>query len=199
MAAYQGSLPLMGGLSMRHPRPSDDDFLLGLFMDARPWLARAHQDRDFIRTLYEQQYSAMRTGQETRYPQHLDFVVEKVGQPVGRIVMDLGRWDWRVAEVEIHKLARGKGIGTDLLRSLQGSAMELRLPMTLSVNETDTRVHWFYHRLGFDMLVQAPPMLELIWLPPGHPGIQHLPPQILPPQLRQGGVAGAPAMPKAGL
>lgn len=189
MTGFQGSLPLLGGLSMRHPRPSDDDFLLGLFMDARPWLAQAHQDRDFIRMLYEQQYNAMRTGQETRYPQHLDFVVEKTGQPVGRIVMDMGRWDWRVAEVEIHRLARGKGIGTDLLRSLQGTAMQLRLPMTLSVNETDTRVHWFYYRLGFDLLVKSPPVLELIWLPPGHPGIQHLPPQILPLQLQRGGVA----------
>ncbi|CAO3380528.1 GNAT family N-acetyltransferase [Azospirillum argentinense] len=189
MAGFQGSLPLLGGLSMRYPRRSDDDFLLGLFMESRPWLAQAHHDRDFIRMLYEQQYNAMRVGQETRYPQHLDFVVEKTGQPVGRIVMDMGRWDWRVAEVHIHKPARGKGIGTDLLRSIQGTAMQLRLPMTLSVNEADTRVHWFYYRLGFDLLVKSSPILELIWLPPGHPGIQHLPPQILPTALQQGGAA----------
>lgn len=190
MNTFQGTLPLLDGLSMRHPRPSDDGFLLGLFMDARPWLAQAHHDRDFIRMLYEQQYDARRVGQETRYPQHLDFVVEKVGQPVGRIVMDLGRYDWRISEVEIHKLARGKGIGTSLIRSLQGSAIPLRLPMTLSVNETETRLHWFYHRLGFDLLAHTPPVLELIWLPPGHPGIQHLPPQILPPSLQQGFSAG---------
>ncbi|MFV3078026.1 GNAT family N-acetyltransferase [Niveispirillum fermenti] len=189
MGGFQGTLPLLGGLSLRHPRPADDDFLLELFMDARPWLGQAHHDRDFIRMLYEQQYSAMRTGQETRYPQHLDFVVEKLGQPVGRIVMDLGRYDWRVAEVEIHRLARGKGVGTNLLRSLQGTAMQLRLPMTLSVNQAETRVHWFYYRLGFELLSQAPPMLELVWLPPGHPGIRHLPPQIMPSGVGQGGLA----------
>ena len=118
-----------------------------------------------------------------------DFVVEKTGQPVGRIVMDLGRYDWRVSEVEIHRLARGKGIGTDLLRSFQGTAAQMRIPITLSVAEVDTRVHWFYHRLGFDLLAKTSPSLELIWLPPGHPGIQHLPPQILPAQMRQGGAS----------
>ncbi len=189
MAVLNGSLPLLGGLTVRFPRPSDDDFLMGLFMDARPWLAKAHHDRDFIRTLYEQQYSARRMGQETRYPEHLDFVVEKTGQPVGRIVMDLGRYDWRVSEVEIHRLARGKGIGTDLLRSIQGTAAQMRIPITLSVAEVDTRVHWFYHRLGFDLLAKTSPSLELIWLPPGHPGIQHLPPQILPAQMQQGGAS----------
>jgi N-acetylglutamate synthase and related acetyltransferases len=189
MVAYQGTLPLLGGLSIRQSRPSDEDFLLGLFTDARPWLAKSHHDRDFIRMLYEQQYGAMRTGQETRYPEHLDFIVEKVGQAVGRLIIDLGRHDWRIAEVEVHRLARGKGIGSDLIRSIQGTAAQVGVPLTLSVLAAETRVHWFYFRLGFQMIANVPPMLELIWLPPGHPGIQHLPPQVLPPQMQQGGTA----------
>ncbi|CAO3437974.1 GNAT family N-acetyltransferase [Azospirillum doebereinerae] len=188
MTKYQGTLPLLGGLSIRAQRPSDEDFLLGLFIDARPWLAKAHHDRDFIRMMYEQQYGAMRHGQEERYPEHLDFVVEKAGQAVGRLIIDLGRCDWRIAEVEIHRLARSKGIGSDLIRSIQGTAAQTGVPMTLSVLAAQTRVHWFYFRLGFQMLGNVPPMLELIWLPPGHPGLQALPPQLLP-QTQQGGVA----------
>ena len=48
MASQTGSLPLFGGLGLRPIRPSDQDFLLQLFIESRPWLSWADTDRDVL-------------------------------------------------------------------------------------------------------------------------------------------------------
>lgn len=169
MAGITGSFTLLGGLSLRSTTPVDEDFLLQLFIDVRPWLAWAEGDRDFIRALYEQQYRVMRTGQEAIYPEHLDFIIEKTGQRVGRLVIDLGYADWRVSELQIIAKAQGKGIGSDLLRSLQKAAGSSMMPLTLS-----TPMYWFsalqfYQQLGFCVMANDPPYYHMAWFPPGHP------------------------------
>jgi len=169
MFGFAGSIQLMGGLSMRFARPTDEDFLLELFMSSRPWLDWTSHDRDFVRALYEQQYKTMRIGHESLYPEHLDFVVEKTGQAVARLMIDLGYADWRVTELEIHERARGKGIGSDLMRSLQAVAANAGMPLTLAVPMFLTKAQQFYARLGFGVVMQQPPVLQLAWYPPGHP------------------------------
>lgn len=85
MASPRGSIPPFGELDLRPTAPKHAPFLLGLFQEARAWLSWADADRDAVRALYERQYRAMRTVQETLDPQHLDFVVERTGQAVGRL------------------------------------------------------------------------------------------------------------------
>ncbi|UHC15074.1 GNAT family N-acetyltransferase [Methylobacterium currus] len=182
MAAPSGSLPLFGGLGLRPPRPSDQAFLLQLFVESRPWLSLAGDDRDMLQALYEQQYAALRAGLETAYPEHLDFILERTGQAVGRVLIDLGRADWRLSELQVAAAARGKGIGTDLVRSLQAAAERVRLPITLStpmVGATDGRA--LYERLGFRVTAVRPPHYAMAWSPPGVP---------LPPAAGAGLVAG---------
>lgn len=166
MASQTGSLPLFGGLGLRPIRPSDQDFLLRLFIESRPWLSWADTDRDVLQALYEQQFRAMRAGLESVYPEHMDFIVERTGQAVGRLVVDLGYADWRISELAIVAAARGKGIGTDLVRSLQAAAESVRLPITLStpmVGATDGRS--LYERLGFQVTAVRPPHYDMAWLP----------------------------------
>lgn len=168
MTGIAGSLRLYGGLSMRFATPADQDFLLDLFIEARPWLGLADGGRDFIRFLYEDQMRITRLGAEARYPQHLDFVVEKTGQSVGRLIVDLGYTDWRIAELQIRAAARGKGIGSDLIRSLQTSAESGRMPLTLST-PTSMGIAPLYQRLGFRVMEVVEPMCHMAWFPPGHP------------------------------
>lgn len=170
MPGLDGSLQLYGGLSLRAARPADQDFLLDMFVASRPWLNAASQDRDFVRTLYEQQYRGLQAALEERYPQHLDFVLERTGQAVGRVILDLGYADWRLSELQVHPLAQGKGIGSDLIRSLQAAAANAGMPLTLATLMVMTRAQEFYRRLGFRVVGQNPPAVELAWFPPGHPG-----------------------------
>jgi ribosomal protein S18 acetylase RimI-like enzyme len=170
MAETDYSLKLYGGLALRLARPADRDFLLDLFIASRPWLDFTSQDREFVREIFEQQYRALQAGLEHRYPEHLDFVLERTGQAVGRVILDLAYTDWRLSELQIHPLARGKGIGSDLVRSLQTAAAGSAVPITLATLMVLTRAQSFYRRLGFRVVGHNPPSVELAWFPPQHPG-----------------------------
>ncbi|CAO3441363.1 GNAT family N-acetyltransferase [Azospirillum endophyticum] len=169
MAGFTGSFTFPGNLKVRFTTPSDETFLLDLFIEARPWLSWAEGSPDFLRTLYEQQYRTMRAGLESLYPEHVDLVIEKSGDRVGRLVVDLGYADWRVSELQILTHARGKGIGSDVLRGLQMSAGTLMLPLTLSTPMVGSHGRQVYERLGFRVTAVDPPHFHMAWAPPAHP------------------------------
>lgn len=169
MAAPNGFIQMYGGLSMRFVRPNDEAFLLDMFMAARPWFNWTDLGRDQIRALYEDQLRLTRIGTGAMYPDHLDFVVEKTDQAVAHVVVDLGYHDWRVTQLEVHPLARGKGIGSDIIRSLQAAAQNGSMPLTVSTPMAQTNALAFYGRLGFGVVGEQAPMVHLAWLPPGRP------------------------------
>lgn len=169
MAAFAGAIPMLGGLAMRFVRPSDRDFLLELFMAARPWFNWTSLERDAIHALYEQQWQITRAGTGDVYPEHLDFLVERTGQAVAHLVIDLGYHDWRITQLEVHPLARSKGIGTDVVRSLQAAAAQSMLPLTASAMMAEPRALKFWGAAGFGVQARTPPALQLAWFPPGHP------------------------------
>ena len=170
MAPLTGSLHLRGGLDLRPATARDAPLLLQLFSEARPWLSWADADRDVVRALYEQQYRAMRAGLESAYPEHLDFVIERAGQGIGRLIIDLGYADWRISELHVLAAARGKGIGSDVVRSLQVAAGNLRLPITLSTPMVGSNGRAVYERLGFQVTAVRPPHYDMAWYPAGVPG-----------------------------
>lgn len=169
MAGFAGSFALPGNLSLRFVTPSDETFLLELFIEARPWLSWAQGDRDFLRSLYEQQYKTMRAGQEAIYPEHVDLVIGKSGDRVGRLVIDLGHADWRVSELQILTRAQGKGIGSDVLRGIQAAAASMLVPITLSTPIVGSHGRQVYERLGFRVTAIDPPHFHMAWVPTGHP------------------------------
>lgn len=166
MNGFDGSFNIPGGLTLRFCRPTDEDFLLELFMEARPWLAWAKGKKDFIRDLYEQQYAIMRNGQQAVYPEHLDLLIEKLGEKVGRVVLDLGYADWRISEIEVASTARATGIGSNVIRGLQIAATRGMRPLTLSTpvfgpNHNKS----LYEKLGFKVTSVAPPLIHMAWHP----------------------------------
>ncbi|KXG86323.1 GNAT family N-acetyltransferase [Agrobacterium bohemicum] len=166
MNGFNGSFDISGGLTLRFCRPTDQDFLLELFMQARPWLAWAEGKKDFIRDLFEQQYSIMRNGQEAVYPEHLDLLIEKLGEKVGRVVLDLGYADWRISEIEVVSAARTTGIGSNVIRGLQAAARRGRRSLTLSTPIFGPSNNQpLYEKLGFRVASLAPPLIHMVWQP----------------------------------
>ncbi|SMH43158.1 GNAT family N-acetyltransferase [Azospirillum agricola] len=169
MTGFTGAFTFPGNLGARFTTPSDEDFLLQLFIEARPWLSWAEGSRDFLRMLHEQQYATMRAGLESLYPEHIDLVIEKAGDRVGRLTVDLGYSDWRVSELQISIEARGRGIGSDVLRGLQMAATSLLLPISLSTPMIGSHGRQVYERLGFRVTDVTPPLYQMAWFPQGHP------------------------------
>lgn len=166
MTGLVGTFALQGGVALRLARAGDADFLLRLFMEARPWLALAEGNRDFIHALYELQYRVMRTGQETGYPEHLDLLIEHLGDPVGRLVVNLGYSNWRIAELQIRSAAQGSGIGSTVMRRLQAAAARAGVPITLSTPVHGFETRQLYERLGFRVSSADDVMCQLVWHPP---------------------------------
>lgn len=169
MSGISGSFQMAGGLSMRLPRPSDEAFLLDMFKGARPWIDWTSHDTDFVRHLYEEQLRITRAGMGSVYPEHLEFIVEKTGQSVAHLVVDLGYSEWRLSQLEVHPLARSKGIGSDIVRSLQAAAGNSSMPLTVAVPMILPRTLAFYARLGFLKVGEQAPMIGLAWFPPNMP------------------------------
>lgn len=165
MRGFDGTFAFPGGVGIRFTRPEDEPFLLQLFIEARPWLSWAEGERDFIHGLYEQQYKVMRAGQEARYPEHLDFVIDRLGTAVGRVVVDLGYVDWRISEIQISQKARWVGIGTHVIRGLQTAAQKACVPITLSTMMFGSQSRTLYQRMGFQLSSTEPPFHHMIWYP----------------------------------
>lgn len=169
MNGFTGSFALGNGLDLRLVRTSDQELIFKLFIETRPWLSWAEGKPDFIRYLYEQQFTTMRAGVESVYPDHLDFIIERLGSPVGRTIIDLGYADWRISELQILKQARGNGIGSNVIRGLQAAASNGNIPLTLSTPTFGSNGFPIYQRLGFQIVQAQPPMIHMAWFPPGHP------------------------------
>lgn len=165
MSGFSGSFQLSGGVALRLAGPSDRDFLFRLFIEARPWLSWAEGDRDFVYALYEQQYEAMQTGQESAYPEHLDLLIERTGDCVGRVVVDLGYVDWRITEFQIMTAARGQGIGSNVVRGLQAAAARGGVSLSLSTPIFGSQTHRLYEQLGFRISSSDGVLYQMIWLP----------------------------------
>ena len=167
MSALTGAFELDGGVGLRLVRPSDRDFLFRLFVDSRPWLSWVEGSRDFIHFLYEEQYKAMTVGQGSVYPEHMDLLIEHLGEAVGRVVVNLGYGNWRIAELQIRAAAQGRGTGSRVVRGLQAAALRVGVPITLSTPMHAFGARQLYERLGFSVSSADGAAYQLIWHPPG--------------------------------
>jgi GNAT superfamily N-acetyltransferase len=158
-----------GGIALRFARPSDQDFLLKMFMAARPWFDWTTLPPDGIRHLYEDQMRITQAGAGAHYPEHLDFIIERTGQDIGHLMIDLGYGDWHISSFELHPETRGKGLGSEVIRGLQAGCTAQKLPLTVSTLESLNGALRFYGRAGFAMIVHRSPMVHLGWCPPGVP------------------------------
>lgn len=165
MAELNGSFALPGNLALRFVRPEDEVFLLQLFIEARPWLSWIDGNSDFLQSLYEQQFDALRSGLGGAYPEHMDMIIEDCGSRVGRLVVSLGYTSWRLSELQILTAVRGKGIGSSVLRAIQAAAQKVSLPIYLSTPMFGGNTKRIYERLGFRVTIADPPHFHMQWLP----------------------------------
>lgn len=166
MAGLNGSFPLPSNLALRFSRPDDEDFLLQMLIEARPWLSWIDGKPDFLRMLHEQQLDTLRKNLGIAYPEHMDMIIEDAGIRVGRLIISLSHSHWRLSELQIMTAARGKGIGSGVVQGLQVAAQKLALPITLSTPMFGANARHTYERLGFHVTAVDPPHFHMQWLPP---------------------------------
>ncbi len=142
----------LGRLQLRQSLASDADFLRALYRDVRSdELAATGWPPEAINAFCQSQFDFQRQHYRSYYPEALHYLVERDGQPIGRLIVEDGPDELRVVDISLPAAQRGQGLGSVLLRWLCDRADAQRQPLALSV-EPQNRARHLYLRLGFVQL-----------------------------------------------
>jgi GNAT superfamily N-acetyltransferase len=160
------SAPADGGLTFRMERADAGDkaFLYGLFvatraadMAAMPIDAAA---KDF---LLGAQYRSMTAAYRQDYPNARWEVVEFRGEPIGRLITDVGDSYVTYVDIALSPQAQGQGLATRLMTMALEEPRRLGLPARVNVLERNSASLKLCERLGFVRDGEFPPFVRLEW------------------------------------
>ena len=104
----------------------------------------AEQKEAFVKM----QFEAQRQFYLANYPAASYYVIERAGQPVGRMIVDRSQKTIRLMDIALLPEHRNAGIGTNLIKDLLEEADRAGRPVLLHV-ETFNPAMGLYKRLGF--------------------------------------------------
>ncbi|MFW2541888.1 GNAT family N-acetyltransferase [Primorskyibacter sp. 2E107] len=154
-----------GTVTFRPTQDTDRAFLMSLYASTREWEFRIAQwspedKRDFL----EQQFKTQDTAYRMQFLGASFLIIEMDGQPIGRLYVDRQDDCLYIIEFTLAEGWRGRGIGTDIVKSLLNEAWGGKVPARLSVELTNP-AQSLYRRLGFRPLRQTPTHLHMEWRP----------------------------------
>jgi ribosomal protein S18 acetylase RimI-like enzyme len=139
-----------GGVALRPVVGGDREFLIGVYTSVRePELAHVAWDDATRRAFIEQQFAAQDAHYREHYPGATLDLIDVDGEPAGRLYVHRGPRDIRIMDIALAPAYRGRGIGTELLRSLIDEASASKRTLSIHV-EANNPARKLYERLGFE-------------------------------------------------
>lgn len=138
-------------LRLRPEERADEQFLLHLFKTTRAeQFAQAALPTPMIDTLLEQQFRLQVKGYSAQFPDATSLLIERMGEPVGRLLLQCSARDWRIIDIALLPSRRGQGIGTSVIAAIAAAARRRQAQsLRLAVLVTNDAARRLYHRLGF--------------------------------------------------
>lgn len=137
------------GVTVRPETEADATWLLAIYASTRAhemalvdWTDA--QKQDFLRM----QFDAQHRYYTSAYPGATFDLIERHGQPIGRLYLHERDADVRIVDIALLPEARGQGIGTALLRDVIARAEARARRVSIHV-EHDNPARRLYERLGF--------------------------------------------------
>lgn len=158
-------IPVPAGLNLRSVRPEDSGFLEALYRSTRDDLRQINAENSFIEELIRMQHALQMQGNAAHYPNALQLVVERLGERIGRIIVDFGRDEIKILSIAFMSSERGKGNGSGILRGLQQAAADMRVPLVLDVMHGNLKAKQLYLRLGFGVEQSGRIEDRMVWRP----------------------------------
>jgi ribosomal protein S18 acetylase RimI-like enzyme len=112
-----------------------------------------------------QQFDAQSRFYREQYPDASYDVVLADGVPAGRLYVERRPGEIRIMDLALLTEHRGGGVGTRLLRTLQGEAERAGTPLTIHVEVFNVGALRLYERLGFQRVSERGAHLLLEWRP----------------------------------
>lgn len=155
----------MRGLGFRPIRPEDSDFLRRLYASTREQeLAVTDWSAEQKAAFLDQQFEAQHRHYQKHYPEaSFDLVLED-GEPIGRLYVSRWEREIRLVDVALVPAARGRGLGSALLRDLLAEGERTGKAVSIHVERFNPALR-LYRRLGFRQIEEKGPYFLMEWRP----------------------------------
>ena len=150
-------------LRLRTVTPEDEQFLRAVYASTRAEeLARVPWSDEQKRAFTDMQFAAQDADYRRNYPDAQYSIIEMRGVPAGRLYVDRGSKEIRIIDIALLPEHRRAGIGTSLLRALQGESHATGKTLSIHVEKFNPARN-LYHRLGFQQIEDKGVYLLLEW------------------------------------
>ncbi|WP_299615923.1 GNAT family N-acetyltransferase [uncultured Tateyamaria sp.] len=154
-----------GQVSFRIIHDADRAFLEALYASTRDWefqltVWKDDEKADFLKG----QFEAQDLHYQRVYPNAIRRIITLDGVDIGRLYVDRQDDNLRIIELTLAPGYQGRGIGTDILRSLLNEAHGGKVPVRLMVEKTNPALR-LYLRHGFTQTDDQGQHLALEWRP----------------------------------
>ncbi|WP_164558096.1 GNAT family N-acetyltransferase [Massilia atriviolacea] len=153
-------------LLLRAIGADDQAFLSELYASTRDDLAAMAAEPAFLAQLIGMQQRMQSQGYRSAFPDAAYAIVERAGQPIGRLVTEADGARLHLVDLAFTPSARGQGYGGSVLRALQAAAGARGLALTLSVLRANEGAARLYARHGFDTVASDDVQLRMRWSAP---------------------------------
>ncbi|MDD2774333.1 MAG: GNAT family N-acetyltransferase [Gallionella sp.] len=150
-------------LSIRLAQDDDSAFMETLYRSTRDDLIGLGE---MMLPILAQQYRAQQLGYRSTFPNAQYWIVEKWGERVGLVVMDINEIEVHLINFAFLPLARRQGNGTHVLHALQQLATQAHVSLTLNVSHTNPAALKLYLALGFVVVANHPSVSQMVWYSP---------------------------------
>lgn len=154
------------GIAYRPMTDADLPFIAALYASTReeelapvPWPPEAK------RAFLAQQFNAQHTHYQAHYSSAEWLIIERGGEPIGRLYLEERDADFRVIDIALVAAAQRNGIGGAIMRDVLALAGEAGKGVSIHV-EKNNPARRLYDRLGFTVAADAGVYDRMEWDPP---------------------------------
>lgn len=152
-------------LSLRAEQPSDGAAIRRIFEHRRPDLFWIDGETDFVQMVVDQQFDGAQRSMADYFPNAHRLVIERLGEVIGRLVLDPGEVELRIVELGFVEEARGRGYTRQVIQAIQRAAVPAGVPVYITIRIDDARGRAGLQQLGFASAGQMAPFERLGWHP----------------------------------
>lgn len=161
----QGFRNLPNGISVRPARSGDRSFFKKLYRSSRTDLEALNLEPDLFQSILDMQVRAREVGHGTDHPNGIEFILEKLGDSVGRLAVGPDRGGMRIIDLTFIPALRNQGLGTAVIAALQQAATAMKAPLTATVLATNPDLHTALVLLGFRDVEASQSAVMMEWRP----------------------------------
>jgi len=157
--------PSLSNITLRPMRDDDIPFLRRVYAESREEeLAQTQWNQSEKDAFLTMQFDAQHSHYQTHFPNAAYQIIEREGNPIGRLYLDGRPDELRVIDIALLSEERRAGIGGGLIQAILDEAAKAQKPVRLHVEGNNPAMS-LYDRLGFRKVEDQGVYWLMEWVP----------------------------------